>query len=69
MWEFKVILFYYLCTTIFRYNVIGRSRGLEEIGSLQLHLVIALFLAWSFCVAAVIKGVKSLGKVSVPNYL
>ncbi|XP_060576124.1 sodium- and chloride-dependent glycine transporter 2-like [Ruditapes philippinarum] len=45
------------------YNVIGRSRGLEEMGSLQLHLVIGLFLAWLFCVAAVIKGVKSLGKV------
>ncbi|XP_045166607.2 sodium- and chloride-dependent betaine transporter-like isoform X2 [Mercenaria mercenaria] len=45
------------------YNVIGRSRGLEDMGSLQPHLVICLFLAWVFCVAAVIKGVKTLGKV------
>ncbi|XP_060602289.1 sodium- and chloride-dependent betaine transporter-like [Ruditapes philippinarum] len=45
------------------YKVIGRSRGLEDMGSLQLHLVICLFIAWFLCVAAVIKGVKSLGKV------
>ncbi|XP_045165019.2 sodium- and chloride-dependent betaine transporter-like [Mercenaria mercenaria] len=45
------------------YKVIGRSRGLEDMGSIQPHLVICLFLAWLFCVAAVIKGVKTLGKV------
>ncbi|XP_060580444.1 sodium- and chloride-dependent betaine transporter-like [Ruditapes philippinarum] len=45
------------------YKVIARSSGLEDMGSIQIHLVVSFFLAWVFCVAAVIKGVKSLGKV------
>ncbi|KAL4233247.1 Sodium-dependent serotonin transporter [Mactra antiquata] len=45
------------------YEVIRKSSGLEEMGSVQLHMVICLFIAWFFCVAAVIKGVKVLGKV------
>lgn len=48
---------------LFRYHVVGRSRGLEDMGSVQIHLVVCLFLSWFFCVAAVIKGVQSLGKV------
>ncbi|KAL4232818.1 hypothetical protein ACF0H5_007504 [Mactra antiquata] len=45
------------------YKVIGRSSGLEEMGSMQIHLVICSLLAWVFCVSAVIKGVRTLGKV------
>ena len=47
----------------YRYNAVGRSKGLEDLGSMQLHLVICSFLAWAFVVLAVIKGVKTLGKV------
>lgn len=45
------------------YKVIGRSEGLEDMGHVQLHLAICLFLSWFLCVAAVIKGVHTLGKV------
>ena len=58
---------FHLCITFFifnyRYNAVGRSKGLEDLGSMQLHLVICSFLAWAFVVLAVIKGVKTLGKV------
>jgi len=49
----------------YRYNVIGRSSGLEDMGGVQIHLVISLLLAWTFTVLAVIKGVKTLGKVGL----
>ncbi|WAR17586.1 SC6A9-like protein [Mya arenaria] len=45
------------------FNAIGRSSGFEEMGSMQPHLVICLLIAWVFTVLAVIKGVKTLGKV------
>ncbi|XP_045201460.2 sodium- and chloride-dependent glycine transporter 1-like isoform X2 [Mercenaria mercenaria] len=45
------------------YRVIRRSDGLDNMGNVQLHLLICLFLSWGLTVAAVIKGVKSLGKV------
>ncbi|XP_052762303.1 sodium- and chloride-dependent betaine transporter-like [Mya arenaria] len=45
------------------FNAIGRSSGLEEMGNMQPHLVICLLIAWAFTVLAVIKGVKTLGKV------
>jgi len=45
--------------------VIGRSSGLEEMGGVQLHLVISLFFAWFFTVAAILNGPKTLGKVSI----
>lgn len=54
---------YYLLSFVYRFKVIGRSVGLEDLGSVQLHLVISLFIAWAFTVLAVIKGVKTLGKV------
>ena len=47
----------------YRYNAVGRSKGLDDMGGMQLHLVICSFLAWAFVVLAVIKGVKTLGKV------
>ena len=46
-----------------RYNAVGRSKGLDDLGGMQIHLVICLFIAWAFVVLAVIKGVKTLGKV------
>ena len=46
-----------------RYNAVGRSAGLEELGGMQLHLVLCLFLSWLFVVLAVLKGAKTLGKV------
>ena len=46
-----------------RYNVLKKSSGLEEVGSMQIHLIICLFLAWAIIVLAVIRGVKTLGKV------
>ena len=46
-----------------RYNVLKKSSGLEDVGSMQIHLIICLFLAWAIIVLAVIRGVKTLGKV------
>ncbi|KAL4221538.1 hypothetical protein ACF0H5_019795 [Mactra antiquata] len=44
-------------------NVLGLSDGLEDMGSVQLHLVGCLFLAWVLIFACLCRGVKSLGKV------
>ncbi|KAL4240385.1 hypothetical protein ACF0H5_001175 [Mactra antiquata] len=46
-----------------KHNVLRQSDGLENMGTLQLHLVLANFIAWLIVIAALIKGVKSLGKV------
>ncbi|KAL4240256.1 hypothetical protein ACF0H5_001050 [Mactra antiquata] len=45
------------------YNVLRKSSGLEEMGSLQLHLVISNFIGWIIVSLCLIKGVQSLGKV------
>lgn len=41
------------------------SDGLEDMGTMQWHLVLSNFVAWLIVVASLIKGVKSLGKVCV----
>ncbi|XP_060592408.1 sodium- and chloride-dependent betaine transporter-like [Ruditapes philippinarum] len=45
------------------YNVLRKSDGLESMGAIQWHLVLSNFVGWAIVVAALIKGVKSLGKV------
>jgi SNF family Na+-dependent transporter len=44
--------------------VLNISDGIEQMGNLQLPLVLALFLAWFLVFAALVKGVQSLGKIS-----
>ncbi|XP_060593231.1 sodium- and chloride-dependent glycine transporter 2-like, partial [Ruditapes philippinarum] len=44
------------------YNVLRQSDGLEDMGTMQWHLVLSNFVAWLIVVASLIKGVKSLGK-------
>ena len=51
-----------------RYNVLRKSSGLEDMGSLQWHLILSNFIAWLLVALALIKGVKSLGKV-MPSLL
>ena len=51
-----------------RYNVLKKSSGLEDVGSMQIHLIICLFLAWAIIVLAVIRGVKTLGKVGTKQF-
>ncbi|XP_033733171.1 sodium-dependent proline transporter-like [Pecten maximus] len=46
-----------------RYNVLDISSGLEDIGSVQGHLVLSLVLAWAAVYVCVIKGIRSSGKV------
>ncbi|XP_053393529.1 sodium- and chloride-dependent glycine transporter 1-like [Mercenaria mercenaria] len=45
------------------YNVLRKSDSLEDMGTMQWHLVLSNFVAWVIVVASLIKGVKSLGKV------
>ncbi|XP_046360450.2 sodium- and chloride-dependent glycine transporter 1-like isoform X1 [Haliotis rufescens] len=46
-----------------QYYVLRKSDGVEEMGSLQPHLVGCLFVSWLLVFLCLIKGVKSLGKV------
>ncbi|XP_045214812.2 sodium- and chloride-dependent glycine transporter 1-like [Mercenaria mercenaria] len=45
------------------YNVLRKSDGLENMGTIQWHLVLSNFVGWVIVVASLIKGVQSLGKV------
>ncbi|KAL4239956.1 hypothetical protein ACF0H5_000753 [Mactra antiquata] len=45
------------------YNVLRKSEGLEDMGSMQWHLVLSNFIGWIIVGACLIKGVQSLGKV------
>ncbi|KAK3086069.1 hypothetical protein FSP39_013029 [Pinctada imbricata] len=46
-----------------QYEVLRLSGGLDEPGSIQLHLFICLLLAWILVFFCLMKGVKSVGKV------
>ncbi|BFZ19809.1 hypothetical protein BsWGS_22848 [Bradybaena similaris] len=46
-----------------QYNVLRKSDGLEDLGSLQMHIALALLAAWILVCLCLIKGVKSVGKV------
>lgn len=47
-----------------RHNVLRKSSGLEEMGSVQWHLLLSNLVGWVIVVGSLIKGVKSLGKAS-----
>jgi hypothetical protein len=40
------------------------SDGIQNLGGINMHLAIALFVSWLVVFAALSKGVQSLGKVS-----
>ena len=44
------------------------SSGIEEPGSLRPELVISLAVAWTIVFVALLKGVKSFGKVQQKSY-
>ncbi|XP_062607423.1 sodium- and chloride-dependent glycine transporter 1-like [Saccostrea cucullata] len=45
------------------YNVLRRSDGIEQPGSVQWHLVLVLFASWVLTFLCLLKGVHSVGKV------
>ena len=47
----------------FNNNVLNLSDGIDDLGAVQPHLVLSLFIAWLVVGAALIKGIKSSGKV------
>ncbi|XP_046556136.1 sodium- and chloride-dependent glycine transporter 1-like isoform X2 [Haliotis rubra] len=46
-----------------QYNVLRKSSGFEDLGSLQWHSALCLLAAWVLVVLCLFRGVKSLGKV------
>lgn len=46
-----------------RKKALSISGGIEELGSLQLHLALSLLIIWTFCYFCIWKGVKWTGKV------
>ena len=46
-----------------RRNALSISHGLEDVGSLQLHLALSLLVIWTVCYFCIWKGVKWTGKV------
>jgi hypothetical protein len=40
------------------------SDGIENLGGINIHLAVSLFISWLIVFAALSKGVQSLGKVS-----
>ena len=47
-----------------RNYVLGKSKGIDELGTLRWQLVVSLLAAWIFIFLALCKGVKSSGKAS-----
>ena len=43
--------------------VLEKSSGLEEFGTVQWHLAVALIVAWILIFLCLMKGIKSVGKV------
>ena len=72
-----MIFFYceanYICTVhkchflniffLLRQRVLRISKGFDDVGSIQPHLIIGLFVAWVLVFLCLMKGVKSVGKV------
>ncbi|KAL4221322.1 hypothetical protein ACF0H5_019583 [Mactra antiquata] len=50
-------------TEFWERKVLNKSSGIDDMGSIQLHLVGCLFLGWFLIFLCLAKGVKSLGKV------
>ncbi|XP_060581005.1 sodium- and chloride-dependent glycine transporter 1-like [Ruditapes philippinarum] len=50
-------------TEFWERNVLHKSDGIEEIGSIQLHLIGCLFLGWFLVFLCLARGVRTLGKV------
>ncbi|XP_069114112.1 sodium- and chloride-dependent betaine transporter-like isoform X1 [Argopecten irradians] len=50
-------------TEFWRYKILNESSGIEEWGSIQWHLALALFFSFTSTFLCIIKGVKSVGKV------
>ncbi|XP_048765155.1 sodium- and chloride-dependent glycine transporter 1-like [Ostrea edulis] len=46
-----------------QHNVLRRSDGIEDLGSVQWHLVLVLLVAWILTFVCLIKGIHSVGKV------
>ena len=46
-----------------RYKLLGQSDSVEDIGTIQWHLVFSLAGAWFLVFCCLVKGVKSVGKV------
>ncbi|XP_071086555.1 sodium- and chloride-dependent glycine transporter 1-like [Haliotis cracherodii] len=46
-----------------QYKVLGISSGIDDVGTVQLHLLICWFLTCLFLFLCIMKGIRSLGKV------
>ncbi|XP_046563440.1 sodium- and chloride-dependent creatine transporter 1-like [Haliotis rubra] len=60
-WE-NVTLGHTAAEEFWQYNVLSISRGLEEVGSVQWHIVACLFASYVIIFLCMIRGVKSVGK-------
>lgn len=49
----------------FRYKVLDMSKGIEEMGSLNLNILICLLVSWVVLFLCLMKGIKSVGKVRI----
>ncbi|XP_060063138.1 sodium-dependent proline transporter-like [Ylistrum balloti] len=50
-------------TEFWRYKILNTSSGIEEWGTPQWHLIVALFFSYASTFLCIIRGVKSVGKV------
>uniref|UniRef100_A0A672HXP8 Transporter n=1 Tax=Salarias fasciatus TaxID=181472 RepID=A0A672HXP8_SALFA len=50
-------------TEFWEHNVLGITRGIEEMGTIKWDLALCLLLVWVICFFCIWKGVKSTGKV------
>ncbi|XP_048246078.1 sodium- and chloride-dependent glycine transporter 1-like [Haliotis rufescens] len=60
-WD-NVTLAHTAAEEFWQYNVLSVSRGLEEVGSVQWHIVGCLFASYVIIFVCMIRGVKSVGK-------
>lgn len=48
----------------YRFKVLAQTDSIDDFGTIQWHLALSLFVAWLIVFLVLLKGIKSLGKVS-----
>ena len=52
-----------LFSSLYSHRVLGKSSGLDDIGTVQPYLALTLLAAWVIVYLTLLKGIQSLGKV------
>lgn len=61
--SFCPLTYFDLLSSLYSHRVLGKSSGLDDIGTVQPYLALTLLAAWVIVYLTLLKGIQSLGKV------